>query len=250
MKPDYTNNELTESQTVCFSPRGIVKYLVYTIIFLLLAHIAGFLLTYVMHVDTKFSWYLVRYFDLNLEDNFPGFFSALILAFAAVLLFIIYAYQKKNHEPRTIYWLILGVIFVFLSTDECVQLHEEIAKIVRPKIGNDLSGLLYWAWVVPYSVILLGTVIYFLRFVLGLPTFTRNMFFASGFIFVSGALGLELVEGHFFKLYGMDHIYNRILYFIEEAMEMSGVTLFIYALLDYMVLLNIKISFTGSNYHK
>ncbi len=244
MKPENGPVSAPENFTsVSFSPWGIVRYLVYSIIFLMLAHIAGFILDYVMHLNTKFSWYVVRYFDLNQEDNFPSFFSALILAFAALLLFLIYDHQRSIHAKKTIYWLVLGLIFVFMSTDECIQIHEEIAKIIRPKMGNDHGGLLYWAWVVPYAVVVLGVVIYFLRFVLSLPKFTRNMFFLSGFIFVSGALGLEMLEGYFFKLYGLDHIYNRILYFVEETMEMGGVTLFIYALLDFMAVSSLRVSF-------
>ena len=227
---------------VSFSPAAIVRCLLYCICFLLLAHIAGFILDYVLHSHSRFTEKMLQYFDLNLENNFPSFFSALILAFSALLLLIIYFYEKINNIKSARYWLVLGLIFIFLSFDESIQIHEDLAKFIRPKLATDLSGFLYWAWVVPYAFFVLAVVIYFMRFVLNLPTFTRNLFFLSGFIYISGALGLELLEGYFFKLYGLNHIYNRILYFTEELMEMMGVTIFIYALLKYMASHSIIIS--------
>ncbi len=53
---------------------------------------------------------------------------------------------------------------------------------------------------------------------------------------------MEFPEGYFYKIYGLNHIYNRILYCLEELFEMSAVSLFIYALLDYMALHKIKLT--------
>lgn len=231
-------------QPLNFSPSEIVKWLLWAIFFLSLGHIAAFIEDYVRHAYSKTAKNIIRYFDFNLENNVPTWFSLLILAFAAVLLFVIYIHKKRNHVKGAFYWLVLGLIFIFLSIDESVQIHEEVAKILRPKLGNDVSGLLYWAWVIPYGLFVIGAGFFFMRFVLNLPKQTRNLFFISGFMFVSGALGLEFVEGYFYKIYGLDHIYNRILYFVEELLEMGGVTLFIYALLDYMAANKIRFNIT------
>jgi len=229
-------------QSVNFSPNGITRCLLWAIFFLLLGHIAAFIEDYVRHAYSRTAKNIIRLFDFNLENNVPTWFSVLILAFAAVLLFIIHSHKKANNNRQAVYWLILGIIFIFLSIDESVQIHEEVARILRPSLGNDVSGLLYWAWVIPYTVFVLAVVVFFMRFVLSLPKSTRNLFFISGSIFITGSLGLEFIEGYFYKLYGLDHIYNRILYCIEELMEMGGVTLFIYALLDYMAVHKITIS--------
>jgi hypothetical protein len=232
-----------KNQTPNFSPKRITHCLVWAIFFLLFGHIAAFIEDYVRHAYSRTAKNIIRLFDFNLENNVPTWFSALILAFAAVLLFIIYAHKKRNNIKPASYWLVLALIFVFLSMDESVQIHEEVANIVRPQLGNhDAGGFLYWAWVVPYSVSVMAVVAYFLRFVLNLPPLTRNLFFLSGIMYVGGALGLEFLEGYFFKLYGLDHIYNRILYCVEELLEMCGVTVFIYALLHYMASCNISIS--------
>lgn len=238
--PEHTRKR---NQTANFSPKKITRCLVWAIFFLLLGHIAAFIEDYVRHAYSRTAKNIIRLFDFNLENNVPTWFSALILAFASVLLFIIYDHKKRNNIKPAIYWLVLALIFVFLSMDESAQIHEEVANIVRPKLGNhDAGGLLYWAWVVPYSVFVIGVLAYFLRFMLNLPPLTRNLFFLSGIMYVSGALGLEFLEGYFFKLYGLNHIYNRILYCVEELLEMGGVTVFIYSLLNYMASCNISIT--------
>lgn len=239
-KPEASQNN--QQHLLIFSPQGITRGLVWAIFFLLLGHIAAFIEDYVRHAYSKLAKNIIRLFDFNLENNVPTWFSVIILAFAALLLFLIYLNKKTVSDKSAIYWLVLSIIFVFLSIDESVQIHEEVAKILRPSLGKDASSLLYWAWVIPYGLFVLIGGAFFLRFVLALPSRTRNLFFISGFMYVTGALGLEFIEGYFYVRYGLDHIYNRILYCIEELLEMGGVTLFIYALLQYIQAHSISLS--------
>ncbi len=229
-----------------FNPLAILRVLIFTILLLLAAHITAFILTVVLQSTSGLSRNMERYFDFNLERNFPTYFSVMLLAFTAVLLLIIYRCSKINHDKTKRYWLVLALIFIFMSIDESIQVHEHLAEILRPKLSSDLSGLLYWSWVIVYGFLFLVVCIYMLRFVLNLPAFTRKMFFLSAFLFVGGALGLELLEGYFFKLYGINHIYNRVLYCIEELLEMFGVSIFIYGLLDYLAAYKINIAFVST----
>jgi hypothetical protein len=224
----------TESQSIIFSPKAITRVLGWGIVLLALGHIAAFIEDYVRHAYSRTAKNIIKWFDFNLESNVPTWFSVIILTVAALLFFIIYIHKKNNNIKGAHYWLTLGFIFIFISVDESVQVHEEVAKILRPSVSNDVSGLLYWAWVIPYGIFAIAAAIYFMRFVLNLPKQTRLLFFMAGGMYIFGALILELAEGHFYLKYGLDHIYNRILYFIEELCEMSGVTVLIYALLSYM----------------
>jgi hypothetical protein len=95
------------------------------------------------------------------------------------------------------------------------------------------SGLLYFAWVVPYALVLTAFGILYLPFVWALPPQSRVLFVAAGIVFVSGAMGMELLGGRELERYGGTLLY-AMYYTIEEAMEMGGILLFIYALLDYI----------------
>jgi len=221
-------------QPIAFSPKAVARLLTCCIVLLALGHIAAFIEDYVRHAWSRTAKNIIKWFDFNLESNVPTWFSVIILAFAAMLFFIIYSHKKKNGAKGAHYWRTLCLIFLFLSCDESVQVHEEVARILQPSVGMKMSGFLYWAWVVPYGIFAIVAAIYFLRFVLSLPMRTRVLFFIAGGLYVFGALVLEFPEGHFYLTYGLNHIYNRILYFVEELCEMSGVSVLIYALLDYI----------------
>jgi hypothetical protein len=61
------------------------------------------------------------------------------------------------------------------------------------------------------------------------------LFLVSGSIFVSGAIGFELLGGRQAELYGKDNVLYCFFYTCEELLEMLGVAVFIYTLLRYMV---------------
>lgn len=233
MQENTTHPYSPHRPAVHIPPIKILKVLAATIFVLLLANLASIYYENYVYEKTEHLSTLSRSFDFNQEQNVPTFFSVVILLLATGLLFLVHAFRKQDRKDGR-KWLLLGCVFLFMALDESVQIHEYIANVVRPRLPTDLRGFLYWAWVVPYGALVLAVGAYFLGFVLRLPILTRNLFLLSGAMFVSGAIGLELFEGYFYKLYDLNHIYNKVLYCAEELLEMSAVVLFIYALLDYL----------------
>jgi hypothetical protein len=82
---------------------------------------------------------------------------------------------------------------------------------------------------------------------LSLPSKVRNLFIVAGCVYVSGALGCELIEGFYKKNYPGDNSIMGLYVVIEEIFEMIGITIFVYALLDYVASLKIKIGFVKPN---
>ena len=126
----------------------------------------------------------------------------------------------------------LAVIFLFLSIDEISSIHERLTKLVRALL--DTSGLLFSAWVIPYGLAVIVFVAAYLRFLIRLPKKIMFLFVVSGMIFVLGAVGIELLEGHHYELHGSADVTFAVFYTIEEFMEMFGIALFIYTLLSYI----------------
>lgn len=179
-------------------------------------------------------------FNLSRENNFPTYFSAFLLVVAGLLARILYLYKKKAGSTYSMQWLLLSFVFIFLSLDEAVQIHERLTKISGEQFKFLNSGFLSFAWVIPYTVLFLVVAVYFARFVFALPKRTRNLFLASGVLYIGGALGFEFVEGYVFNRYGFNVVY-WMLATIEEVMEMTGVILVIYAMLDYLQALPIRL---------
>jgi len=119
---------------------------------------------------------------------------------------------------------------LFLTFDEATAIHESIGDHFESYDYVDASGFLYFMWVVPYGVAVGVLGLFFLKFVFSLPAQTRNLFIASGTIFLSGAIGLEVFGAREADLNGLETITYCVLYTFEELLEMLGIVLFIYAL--------------------
>ena len=61
------------------------------------------------------------------------------------------------------------------------------------------------------------------------------MFITSGAIFVLGAIGFEMLSGWQAEVSGKRTYLYMIFYTCEEALEMTGIAIFIYALLSHIV---------------
>ncbi|MGV3587890.1 MAG: multidrug transporter [Adhaeribacter sp.] len=231
----------TKKDKYNLTPKSIAKFLLLIFLILFVAHTVALTLKFSTLESNRVITLLDKYFNFNNEANFPSFVSAINLLIAAGLIFYIRRISENTASRNNKrFWFVLGCIFVFLCFDEATQIHEEIILTIRSRVP-DLPGFLYYAWVIPYSILFLSVVIYCFRFVLALPVKTRNLFFLSGFLFVSGAIGCELVEGYIEKFYGRNLVYN-LFTTIEETLEMVSIIIFIYALLDYISLQKAKLS--------
>lgn len=170
-------------------------------------------------------------FDFDAEKNIPTHFSSLMLIISSGLLFLIAVNNKKTKSPY-IAWLGLSLIFLFLSLDEAVSIHEKLNTPLRETFNA--SGLLYYAWVIPYGLGLILFVATYTKFLLNLSKKIRFLFLISGFIFVLGAIGFELLGGNQAEAFGVNNILYTIYFTCEEFLEMLGIAVFIYTLLTYI----------------
>jgi hypothetical protein len=148
--------------------------------------------------------------------------------------------------PGAGYWRVLGCIFLFLGIDEATMLHERLIKPLRSAL--DTSGLLYFAWVIPYGVFMLVVLFAFLKFLLTLPARIRYLILAAGGIYVTGVLIFEMIGARHADLHSTRTVTYAVLVTIEESLEMVGLILFVYALLAFIALKHrdLRISFADS----
>ena len=72
-----------------------------------------------------------------------------------------------------------------------------------------------------------------LKQLLSLPRRTGLMFALSGVIFVTGAVGVEMISAHYDRLLGRQNWSYTLCYTLEETFEMLGPALFIRTALRY-----------------
>jgi hypothetical protein len=206
----------------------IIKVLLGIVLLLTAISILGQVYKFTIGYDR----YIVSMFDLDSEKNFPTWYATISLFFCSFLLVVIGFVKKHSDDQFYINWITLSILFLVLSLDENVQLHEQTITPLRSLFNS--SGIFYFAWVIPACFILIFLLLYFLKFLKNLPVKTRTLFIFAGTIFIIGSIGGELVGGYYQSMYQEKNMAYAVITNIEELFEMLGVLTFIYALFDYM----------------
>jgi hypothetical protein len=171
---------------------------------------------------------LVRLLDMDFEASIPAWYTSSLMLFAAMLLALTALMRKSVNDPSARRWALMSVVFVYLSADETVQLHEKFSAPVNRFIS--FGNVPDYAWVVAGAVLVIVVGLYFLPFVLRLPRRTRNLVLLSGAIYVSGALGMEVVGAYFNAVHGSAYhgsVLQVVMVMIEESLEILGLVVFV-----------------------
>jgi len=216
---------------ITMQPRRVALAFSWVVITLTLIHSIVLFFYFYLPDDEVFG--LVDLFDFDIEGNIPTLYSAVAILVCAALLAVITRSNWNKPDRWRMHWLGLVVMFLFLAVDEGVALHEYLSNIFEEFM--EAEGLLYFLWVVPYGIATAIIGLIYLRFVLHLPDATKRLFIAAGLMFLTGAIGIEMLSAQEYDRAGTDSITYCILYTFEELFEMFGIILFMYALLSHIV---------------
>ena len=195
------------------------------IIILFLAHILG---RFFLNIG-----YDTGMFNLDVEKNIPSIYSALLLASSGFLLVLIAIRTKKLKKEFVTHWIFLGIVFIFLAADEFFVIHEDWMNPIRENLNT--SGLLYFAWIIPYIIFIIILFLAYLKFLKSLPRDIYLKFITSGSLYVFGGIVIESFGGKYMESHSWqkDNIYFMLIT-AEEMFEIIGVSLFLYTLLIYI----------------
>ena len=198
-----------------YSARRLSQQLVFVIALLAVCHVIVMIINYKIE---ELPWLLRELFDLDEEQSFGTWFSAVILLFAGRLLLL----QAREVRDFWFAWKLLGIGFCFLSLDEVVGLHETF---------NSMTD---FSWTLPGGIVAGVVGLAYIPFLRRLPSRTRWLFLLGGLIYVGGAVILERATDWYADENLLDTLEYNLTTVLEETMEMSGVAVFIYALLSHM----------------
>ena len=167
-------------------------------------------------------------FALDQEANLPVWYASSTLMLCALLLGAIGTAKHRASQPYSRHWSVLGLIFLYLSLDELVSLHERLSVFLEDTLQP--SGLLYYPWVVPAAVAVVALAAMYRSWLRDLPGWLRRRFVLSALLFLGGALGMEMLSGLQEQCCGVESLGYLFLANGEELLEMSGVALFLHSL--------------------
>ncbi len=164
--------------------------------------------------------------SVDSERSIPTVFSmALLLATAAVAAFIATSGRGRGDVVRR--WWVPAVVLALAGAEEVMQFHEWINDVMSD--GPDDTSA---RWVVPALLVVAAVAVVSIRFVVSLPRDVRRLMIAAGALYLGGALGLEALGG---TDYGPGlPIGTVLLKHAEEALEMGGALLALYAALVFI----------------
>ncbi|MFQ5538284.1 MAG: hypothetical protein ACE5GJ_12630 [Gemmatimonadota bacterium] len=161
------------------------------------------------------EYWHVAILDLDAEESFGTWFSSGLLALAGSLLLV---EVRARDDVWRRWWLVLALGFFFLSLDEVAGLHEYVNTLMEDT-----------PWTVLGAAVFTVVGIAYLPFLWHYRGRTALLFLVAAAIYGGGAVGVE----HFTDS-DVNSLHYNMWTTLEEGMEMTGVVVFIYALLDHL----------------
>lgn len=179
-------------------------------------------------------------FDFDAEASIPAMFAAVSLLGCGVMLAIICAHVRTNQRRWGGHWGLLAFIFVFLALDEATGIHEMIGNAVDRY--TDARGVFAFVWIVPYGIAAaVGACIYW-PWLRDLPSATRTRFIFAAALYVGGAIGMEMIGAWMFDNGIRSSHWYTLVITVEETLEFSGVGVFLAALIEYLRVMNSRLT--------
>ncbi|MEO1027783.1 MAG: hypothetical protein AAFX02_01880 [Pseudomonadota bacterium] len=198
------------------------------ILVLLTAHLATTGLGHITGITEGFG--LLPLFNFDAEQNIPTFFSVVLILMSAAFVFLSpHRTDDRKTPPRWITWVITAAL-IFVALDEFASVHERIGGSLALILPT--SGIFHHAWLIPYlalCAIFAPTGWVWLR---SHPIATQAQIALAAGIFLTGAVGMEMVAGILEAANLTPSATSTLSFFamtLEELLEMSGMAVFLLA---------------------
>jgi len=225
--------------SISLTPKKVLQALLWSILTLVILNIIALYLRFfperyhVYNAVHEFALKIyINQFSVNTEMNIPTYFSSFILLFASLLLFVIAKWKKAEKDRYRVHWAGLGWILLLFSVDEFTAMHEQFSKLF--KAFPDFNGLFSFKWVIPGLIFIGVFALLYFFFFLHLEGKYKILFLLSAIMYFGGALGFEVIGGRFANYHNTRSFAFEMISTVEETLEMLGISLLIYSLLDYM----------------
>jgi hypothetical protein len=174
---------------------------------------------------------LTNRLDFDDESSIPTWFGQFLFIIIASLSGLI-AILQNDKKARNI-WVAISIIALIGSIDEVASIHENILQSIHLLFFDEsASTFLANAWIVIVPFLLIGILLFIKKAIKTIPHRTLGLMLLSLIIFIIGSVFIDIltsVEGTMGRFFA-----QGILVSIEEVLEMLGLSLFIFALVEYI----------------
>lgn len=191
------------------------------------------LIMYLLAIVLPLPATIVELFDLDGEANIPAWFSSLQLGLIGIL-FLLNSCSLPKPDMRTfLFFISVGLGFIFLSMDEAAEFHEKITQVLSQSAWAPRFKGEHGIWIPLYAAIGMLLLIIMRQPLLDRLRSKTNqwrMIVTGMLIIIAGAVGLEIISYQYLR---SDIIsgYEIMEIAAEEFMEMAGASWILYATL-------------------
>jgi len=223
------NRNLKSHSLARLNPSVVALVLIGCWIVLLVAHLSGLYLKF--GLGFEFALGVVPFFDFDAEKNAPSLFSSGLFFIAGVFCSVLWRTSDSQAVGNP--WLVLSCVCCFLAFDEYAEVHEKLIDPMRSAFGT--TGFFYFPWIIPYAAgvgVLALLLIPFWRRIGRKPV---GWFAFSAAVYLSGAIGFEMIGGKYLESLGdVKTLTYALIVTVEETLEMLGLIMLVYALLNHL----------------
>lgn len=207
----------------------LLAVLLSLIVLTVLLHVLVQTINYFQYPASQGFVELSNRFDLDDEASIPTWVSQLLLGGAALLAMIV-GRMAQGAQRKS--WYVIAMLAALASLDEVARLHELVVQTLHVRLfGLEATTLIKNAWLILAPLIMLAGLGLLYILSKALPRRTIKLLVLAGGIFISGALGVEILSSGM-NTYGF--AYTVLVTALEEGLELIGSAVLVYAIADYM----------------
>ncbi len=217
---------------IVVSPRRVLALQAQIIALLAIASTAaGTALYFSSWPEESFGYQMVRMFWLDAEHNIPTLYQCVAML-AASALFAVIGSRYRTLGKAAAPWFVLAGAFAFFAIDEASRIHETVGLAFGTSFGA--------SWTYFYIPVGLALLVYFIPFLRRLPARIAGLLVLSGALLVGGAVGVEIVGQLYAGAFSKETPIYAGLATVEEVLEMLGVAVLNYTLLEHIRTLSFR----------
>jgi hypothetical protein len=185
-------------------------------------------------VENRYADRLAHWLDVNAEASIPTWYATITLMACAGMLGVIAIDAARRGRSYRLQWAALAVIFGLLSLEEILGIHSQATKVLR-MFASITDGVGYALVLIAIGLIALATLaVVFGRFYMHLPPRWRWWFAVAAVIYITGVVASDAIGDYLRTTSGDATLAYIVVLTVEEALEMTGVLIFIVMLLEYI----------------